>query len=310
MRTSPYSRHYPHFNRDDLREELRSDGISYVFLGKELGGRPSERRFYCEGVADYEKMAQASEFSKGLDRVIEGAKKYRIALMCSEREPLDCHRCLLVGRALAQRGVRVTHILDDGRMVSQSEIEDKLLEISGRNTEDLFAPPAERLATAYRERARKVAFAEPSLTRRPDRGGVTIVAKATVSTIGFTKTTAEGFFERLLNAGVKKVVDVRLHNTSQLAGFAKADDLAYLLKKIGGIQYVHQPLLAPTDPMLKAYKKEKGDWRAYEERFLRADVGTPDREPFQAGDVRRRVPPLLGSDAASLSSAPRLRISQ
>jgi uncharacterized protein (DUF488 family) len=94
------------------------------------------------------------------------------------------------------------------------------------------------------------------------------LAKAKVSTIGFTKTTAEGFFERLLNAGVKKVVDVRLHNRSQLAGFAKADDLAYFLKKIGGIQYVHQPLLAPTDPMLKAYKKEKGDWRAYEERFL------------------------------------------
>jgi uncharacterized protein (DUF488 family) len=97
---------------------------------------------------------------------------------------------------------------------------------------------------------------------------VTIVAKATVSTIGFTKTTAEGFFERLLNAGVKKVVDVRLHNTSQLAGFAKADDLAYFLKKIGDIQYVHQPVLAPIDSMLKAYKKEKGDWREYEERFL------------------------------------------
>jgi uncharacterized protein (DUF488 family) len=94
------------------------------------------------------------------------------------------------------------------------------------------------------------------------------VAKATVLTIGFTKSTAEGFFERLLNAGVKKVVDVRLHNTSQLAGFAKADDLAYFLKKMGGIQFVHQPLLAPTDPMLRAYKKEKGDWRTYEERFL------------------------------------------
>jgi uncharacterized protein (DUF488 family) len=73
-------------------------------------------------------MAQASEFNKGLERVIEGSKKYRIALMCSERDPLDCHRCLLVGRALAERGVRVSHILDDGRIVSQSEIEDKLLE--------------------------------------------------------------------------------------------------------------------------------------------------------------------------------------
>jgi uncharacterized protein (DUF488 family) len=94
------------------------------------------------------------------------------------------------------------------------------------------------------------------------------VAKAKVSTIGFTKTTAERFFERLLTADVRKVVDVRLHNTSQLAGFAKADDLAYFLKKIGGIEYVHQPLLAPTNPMLEAYKKRKGDWRAYEEHFL------------------------------------------
>jgi uncharacterized protein (DUF488 family) len=89
-----------------------------------------------------------------------------------------------------------------------------------------------------------------------------------VSTIGFTKTTAEHFFDRLLAAGVKRVVDVRLHNTSQLAGFAKADDLSYLLRRIGGIDYVHQPLLAPTDAMLKAYRKERGDWAAYEEQFL------------------------------------------
>lgn len=89
-----------------------------------------------------------------------------------------------------------------------------------------------------------------------------------VATIGFTKSNAEDFFERLLKAGVKKVVDVRLHNTSQLAGFAKADDLAYFLKKIGGIQYVHQPLLAPTESILKAYKKEKGDWSVYQGRFL------------------------------------------
>ena len=89
-----------------------------------------------------------------------------------------------------------------------------------------------------------------------------------VNTIGFTKSTAKNFFDRLLKSGVRKVVDVRLHNTSQLSGFAKADDLAYFLMKIGGIEYVHQPLLAPTDPMLKAYKKEKGDWGTYEERFL------------------------------------------
>lgn len=92
--------------------------------------------------------------------------------------------------------------------------------------------------------------------------------RVSVSTIGFTQSTAEKFFERLLNAGVKKVVDVRLHNTSQLAAFAKADDLAYFLKKLGGIQYVHQPLLAPTDDILKAFKKDKGDWGVYQGHFL------------------------------------------
>lgn len=91
---------------------------------------------------------------------------------------------------------------------------------------------------------------------------------AQVSTIGFTKSTAENFFNRILQAGVKSVIDVRLHNTSQLAGFAKADDLAYFLRKIGGIGYIHQPLLAPTDDMLKAYKKQKGDWIVYEGKFL------------------------------------------
>lgn len=90
-----------------------------------------------------------------------------------------------------------------------------------------------------------------------------------LATIGFTKTTAANFFVRLKNANVKKVIDVRLHNTSQLAGFAKADDLAYFLKEICGAQYTHQPLLAPTDDILKAFKRDKGDWRIYEHSFLR-----------------------------------------
>jgi uncharacterized protein (DUF488 family) len=89
-----------------------------------------------------------------------------------------------------------------------------------------------------------------------------------LATIGFTRSTAERFFQRLIAADVTKVIDVRLHNTSQLAGFAKAEDLAYLLGKIGGIGYVHEPLLAPTDDMLRAYRKEKGDWTEYRTHFL------------------------------------------
>jgi uncharacterized protein (DUF488 family) len=95
-----------------------------------------------------------------------------------------------------------------------------------------------------------------------------MAAGATVATIGFTQTTAQRFFDRLIAADVKKVLDVRLHNTSQLAGFAKADDLAFFLEKIGGIDYEHQPLLAPTDDILKAFKKDKGDWGPYQDQFL------------------------------------------
>lgn len=89
-----------------------------------------------------------------------------------------------------------------------------------------------------------------------------------VSTIGFTKTTAAQFFTRLTNASVKKIIDVRLHNTSQLAGFAKAEDLSYFLKTIGKIEYQHLPILAPSDEMLRAYKKNKGSWEEYAKSFL------------------------------------------
>jgi len=90
-----------------------------------------------------------------------------------------------------------------------------------------------------------------------------------VSTIGFTKTSAFSFFGRIKQSGAKKIFDVRLHNTSQLAGFAKADDLSFFLQEICHVEYIHEPLLAPTDDILKAYKRDKGDWPTYEDRFLK-----------------------------------------
>ena len=90
-----------------------------------------------------------------------------------------------------------------------------------------------------------------------------------IYTIGFTKTTAESFFSRLAKAGVRKVVDVRLNNVSQLAGFAKKKDLSYFLREIGNIAYEHRPELAPTKDILDGYKKARGDWVTYEESFLK-----------------------------------------
>lgn len=162
VRSTPFSRHFPHFNRDVLQDALRRDGIAYVHLGGELGGRPSRPAFFSDGTADYEKMARSPDFARGLARVLDGSKTYRIALMCSEHDPLDCHRCLLVGRALHERGTSVRHILGTGTLRPHAEIEEELLKMSGKGHSDLFDGPAARLATAYRIRAKKVSFSEES----------------------------------------------------------------------------------------------------------------------------------------------------
>lgn len=160
VRSAPFSRHFPHFNRDVLKTALIDDGIAYVFLGDELGGRPSEAESYTDGIADYEKMARSPSFQRGLDRLRQGARTYRIAMMCSERNPLDCHRCLLVGRALKHAGVAAEHIADEGERLTQDDIEARLMAMANKFNTDMFAGEAQLLTDAYRDRARRVAYAE------------------------------------------------------------------------------------------------------------------------------------------------------
>jgi uncharacterized protein (DUF488 family) len=168
VRSSPWSRHNPQFNRSALKESLRLAGVDYRFYGKQLGGRPTDSSLFCGSTADYEAMARTSEFADGLRMVLAGAAKHRLALMCSEHNPLDCHRCLLVGRALKEHGIAVCHILSDGETVSQQQIEQKLLAISGRETDDFFVSQTERLNAAYRDRSLKVAYSEREVTSLAD----------------------------------------------------------------------------------------------------------------------------------------------
>jgi uncharacterized protein (DUF488 family) len=158
VRSAPYSRHTPQFDRESLKSLLNEVGIAYSFLGEELGGRPRDKSFYLDGVANYEKMAESSNFKKGISRVMEGAAKYSIALLCSEHDPLDCHRCLLVGRELNRRGVQVKHILPDGALQTQNALEERLLKSKSKDQSDFFMQLEEKLASAYRERSRRVAY--------------------------------------------------------------------------------------------------------------------------------------------------------
>jgi len=114
-----------------------------------------------------------------------------------------------------------------------------------------------------------------------------------VSTIGFTQTSAEKFFDRLLTNGIKKVIDVRLNNTSQLSGFAKSSDLKYFLKSLGKIDYVHLPLLAPTESMLKTFKRDKGEWSVYQGHFLAL---------MESRKIEHKIDPLFMKDACLLCS--------
>ena len=160
VRSVAISKYAPHFNGKDLAAELRRNEIEYSYLGAELGGRPSTPDLYTDGIADYEKMARTPNFRAGIDRVIKGSDRFRIALMCSERDPMDCHRFLLVARDLAERGVLVGHILPDEDVVSQVHMEERLLDWAGASESDLFDSRTKRLDSAYRKRSIKVAYEE------------------------------------------------------------------------------------------------------------------------------------------------------
>ena len=156
VRSIPSSRRYPWFAKERLRERLAAEGIEYVPMGDALGGRPQEPELFRDGIADYEAMAATQAFRGGIDRVIEGTRRFRVCLMCAEREPLDCHRCLLVAPALAARGQNIGHILGDGAVTPHREIEERLLAAAG---DDLFGDSREaRLTAAIRKAARGAAF--------------------------------------------------------------------------------------------------------------------------------------------------------
>lgn len=123
VRSQPYSRYTPQFNKDELQAAMKEHGIAYLFMGDQLGGRPDDMEYYDEqGYVLYHRVAESGFFLRGIDRLLEGISRYRVAIMCSEEDPGVCHRFLLVTRVMEKRGVEIRHIRGDGRIASEEAI--------------------------------------------------------------------------------------------------------------------------------------------------------------------------------------------
>jgi hypothetical protein len=174
VRSSPYSRRYPYFNRESFATDLREVGIAYVFLGDLLGGRPGQPSLYDEdGRVDYERVRRTEAFQRGLDQLAQTRNGGTMAFLCSEEDPLHCHRGLMIAPALSELGFPPHHLRKDGSLESNEQMERRLLHETGIGAgllDGLFAATLTEedrrslLAEAYRCQARRKAFQMPTDT--------------------------------------------------------------------------------------------------------------------------------------------------
>ena len=173
VRSHPYSKYLPHFNQKTLENLLKKYNIAYVFLGKELGARPDIPECYVEGKAIYEKIASTDNFKTGLNRVAQGTKKYKIALMCAEKDPLTCHRAVLVCQHLKVFNLDIKHIHFDGNLENHKLLEIRMLRINKLENKELEGQLSlfsndtipkltqeERIKKAYHQQGLKIAYVE------------------------------------------------------------------------------------------------------------------------------------------------------
>ena len=159
VRSLPYSRMAPQYNREQLRYALKDSGKKYIDLGEHLGARYDDPELLFEdGIVDFEAVRATERFREGVERVLDGLRKgYGIALMCSEKEPFDCHRFVLVSRALSLEGVEMRHIVPEG-IVTQNALEERLFDKYRLPRHNLLESEEAMLAKVYRLRNRDIAY--------------------------------------------------------------------------------------------------------------------------------------------------------
>jgi uncharacterized protein (DUF488 family) len=169
VRSSPFSRHTSQFNKHSLRDALRQREIQYAYLGRELGARSNDSNCYVDVRVQYALLAETDLFQEGVRRVLSGAQTQRVALMCAEKDPLDCHRTLLVSRRLVDEGIRVDHILADGSAESHSDAMLRLLDKLGMQQGSLLRSTEELIADALAKQEERIAYVDAELASLSNR---------------------------------------------------------------------------------------------------------------------------------------------
>jgi uncharacterized protein (DUF488 family) len=159
IRSQPYSRLYPQFSRAPLEFSLSTEGIHYIFLGKELGARSDDPACYENNTIRYDRLAKTPLFQQGLDRIQAGlARDFNIAILCAEKEPLHCHRTIMVSRRLVERGVAVKHIVDETNVEDHQQTMARLLQSLSLDSMHLFKTSTQVLDMAYEIQGERIAY--------------------------------------------------------------------------------------------------------------------------------------------------------
>lgn len=170
VRSVPYSRQNPQFNREHLKQTLKKAEIKYIFLGKELGARTDDPTCYIDGKVDYHQLAKTSIFQEGLSRLNQGIDNYRVALMCAEKDPVTCHRTILICRQLRSENIEIKHILDNGEIEYNKHLEQRLMCLV-RVQQDLFSSLEDLIEQSYDRQGQKIAYVtdDPQITSYLER---------------------------------------------------------------------------------------------------------------------------------------------
>jgi uncharacterized protein (DUF488 family) len=158
VRSAPFSRFNPQFNKDVLQRQLGQYSIQYIFLGRELGARSKDPSCYENGKVQFKRLAKTELFQQGVERISRGLCDFRIALMCAEKEPLDCHRTILVADALTRQGMSVSHILTTGALETHEQTMARLIDLVGLHQQDLFRSRSELIEDAMARQEARIAY--------------------------------------------------------------------------------------------------------------------------------------------------------